>query len=100
MLSKQTTDSTGGILPAKSVPDPYPTRSRFLIQFGSVKPIHYHLALSNLEYGGSWRYHGLVIISATVLVPTNKIVLNGQNLHILSACVKECNSSQGDWTPI
>jgi hypothetical protein len=53
----------------------------------SVEPVNYHLSLSNLEYGGAWKYDGIITIDATVVEPTKCIVVNAKDLDIQSAGV-------------
>lgn len=60
----------------------------------SIKPSHYKLALSDLTYGESWSYHGVVIIKAVVLSACREIVLNAKGLDILDARLVQCGSSQ------
>lgn len=52
---------------------------------GSVKPLNYNLSLFDLEFGGGWRYNGIVKIDAAVQRASTKIVLNSKELEISSA---------------
>lgn len=54
--------------------------------------MNYHLALSNLEYGGRWRYDGSIRIDAAVLAATNEIVLNAKDLDIQTAHIIQVGS--------
>jgi aminopeptidase N len=50
-----------------------------------VKPVHYDISLSDLEFGGDWKYKGLVKIDTKVTKATKEIVLNTKELEIQSA---------------
>lgn len=60
-----------------------------------IIPTNYHISLSDLEYGGSWRYHGSVRISGNVLESTDEIVLNAQDLGIESVVVNPVDNHEG-----
>ena len=51
----------------------------------SVKPVHYDISLSDLEFGGDWKYKGLVKIDTKIIKATKEIVLNTKELEIQSA---------------
>lgn len=51
----------------------------------SLKPINYHLSLSNLEFGGKWGYDGLVKIHSNVKSSTDEVVVNVKELEVTGA---------------
>ena len=51
----------------------------------SVKPVHYDISLWNLEFGGDWKYKGLVKIDTRIIQATKEIVLNAKELDIQEA---------------
>lgn len=55
-----------------------------------IKPINYDLSLTNLEFGGSWGYDGLVKIEAHVS-PTQEVVINTKELKITGVTVLDSN---------
>jgi aminopeptidase N len=52
-----------------------------------VRPVHYDISLSDLEFGGDWKYKGVVKIDTKVTKATKEIVLNVKELEIQSAKV-------------
>ena len=58
-----------------------------LISFGSrsLKPVHYDIFLWDLEFGGNWKYKGLVKIAIRIIKATKEIVLNATELDIQGA---------------
>lgn len=51
----------------------------------TIKPVNYDLSLSNLEFGGSWSYDGLVKITSKVKQATKEVVVNVKELEIKGA---------------
>jgi aminopeptidase N len=49
--------------------------------------VHYDISLSDLEFGGDWKYKGVVKIDTKVTKATKEIVLNVKELEIQSAKV-------------
>jgi aminopeptidase N len=54
-------------------------------RYRSVKPVHYDISLWNLEFGGDWKYKGLVKIDTRIIKATKEIVLNAKELDIQGA---------------
>lgn len=59
----------------------------------SIKPSNYNLSLSNLQFGGSWAYDGLVKIQSKVNSSTSQIVLNAKFIEIKQVDVLQNDSS-------
>ena len=53
--------------------------------YRSVKPVHYDISLWDLEFGGDWKYKGLVKIDTRIVKATKEIVLNAKELEIQGA---------------
>jgi aminopeptidase N len=54
-------------------------------RYRSVKPVHYDISLWDLEFGGDWKYRGLVKIDTRIIKATKEIVLNAKELDIQGA---------------
>ncbi|KAF9883029.1 hypothetical protein FE257_004312 [Aspergillus nanangensis] len=50
-----------------------------------VKPVHYHVSLFDLQFGGSWAYNGIVKVDLKVNRSTKEIVLNSKEIEVQSA---------------
>jgi aminopeptidase N len=53
----------------------------------TIKPINYDLSLFNLEFGGDWKYDGIVKIQSQVKSETKELVLNTKEIEITGADV-------------
>lgn len=63
--------------------------SSILNCISSIEPEEYYLALSELEYGGTWRYNGLLQVDAVVSVAASEIVMNAKDLIIRDATLTQ-----------
>ena len=53
-----------------------------MLNHDSVKPVHYHISLFDLELQDAFKYQGIVSIGLKVLRPTKCIVINALQLSL------------------
>lgn len=74
------------------------TLKTFVLTDRSIKPLNYNLSIYNLQYGGDWKYDGLVKIASKVQKETDEIVINVKDVKIVKAEVHGSSDCK-TWMP-